>query len=269
VDGTDRSAYSAQITGLQSATSYRVRGYVKTTLDGTTVMAYSDVITCTTVDLIPATVGNVTTSLTEDCTISVSSGISDLGTGVLIEKGFCWKMGSAPTLDDCDGYKAVTDGSDESYSVSITGLRYNHTYYICAYSKTDIDGETFISYSSTSTRATRSIGLTYDIKLSDDYIEISMSCDDNFTNKMTDWSMAIVKEGNSEIAINDASYVTAEKNADTGKYVAKLTDLSSDITYVVRLRVRYNNEYYIYQDTESISLLKGPSLDDIDDPEFK
>jgi hypothetical protein len=96
-----------------------------------------------------------------------------------------------------------------------------------------------------------------------------MSCDDNFTNKMTDWSMAIVKEGNSEIAINDASYVTAEKNADTGKYVAKLTDLSSDITYVVRLRVRYNNEYYIYQDTESISLLKGPSLDDIDDPEFK
>jgi hypothetical protein len=269
VEGSERSTYSATITDLQVGTSYRVRGYVKTSMDGSTTTAYTDVITISTLDLVLSTIKSVTTSLTEDCTINVSSGISNLGTGELIEKGFCWKVGSAPTLEECDGYKAVTDGSDESYSLSITGLRYNHTYYICAYAKTRIGDETFVSYSSASTRATRSVSLTYDVKLSDDYIEVSMSCGESFANKLTEWSAAIIKEGDREIAADDISYVVARKNTDTGKYVAKLLGLNSNYTYVVRLRVKYDNEYYIYQDTESINLLKGPSLDDIDDPEFK
>jgi hypothetical protein len=269
VEGTEQSTYSATITGLQIGTAYRLRGYTKTLCEGTTLIAYTEVISGTTNDIVAASMNNTSTSLTDDCTIDVSSGIYSLGSGKLIEKGFCWKIDSKPTLEDCDGYKAVTDGSDDSFSTSISGLHYNSTYYICAYAKTETDGETSISYSSSSSRSTKSISFTYSTSLSDDYIEISMSCNDSYMNKMTEWSAAIVKEGGSEIELNDQSYTTATKDSSTGKYVVKITGLKTSTTYVIRMRAKYNNEYYIYQNTSNIGTLKGPSKEDMDNPDIK
>jgi hypothetical protein len=269
VEGTDRSSYSATITGLQSGTSYRLRGYTKTTIEGTTLVAYTDAVTGTTIDKVAATMKSISTSLADDCTISASSGISKLGTGELIEKGFCWKIDSAPTLEDCDGHQAVTDGSDESYSASISGLHYNSTYYVRAYAKTKVDDETLVSYSSSSSESTKSISLSYSTTVDDTSIQISMSCGDSFADKMTGWSAAIVKEGDSEVTLNDKSYISATLDSSTNKYVVKFTGLKTSTTYVIRMRAQYNNEYYIYQDTSNISSLKGPSKGDMNNPDIK
>jgi hypothetical protein len=200
----------------------------------------------------------------------MSSGINSMGTGELVEKGFCWKIDGSPTLEDCDGYKAVSGGSDESYSVSIEGLHYNSTYYVRSYAKTEIDGDTLISYSAYDIRTTSSIAFYYSTNSGDDYIEISMSCDDRFLNKMTEWSAAIVKERNSnEITLDDNSYTSAKKDPSTNEYVAKLTGLKANTDYMIRMRVKYNNDYYIYQDISYIGTLRSPSKGDIDDPVIK
>jgi metal-dependent HD superfamily phosphatase/phosphodiesterase len=269
VEGTDRSSYSTTLTGLQVGTSYRLRGYTKTALDGNTLVAYTDVITASTYDKVAATMYYISTSLEDDCKISMTGGINNLGSGDLVEKGFCWKIDASPTLESCDGHVAVKDGSDDSYSTSVDGLHYNSTYYIRAYAKTVIDGDTLVSYSSYDTRTTRSIDISYSTTSSDDYIEISMSCDDSFANKMTEWSAAIVREGDSEISLNENSYTAAQKDTETNKYVAKLTGLKANTTYVIRMRAKYNNDYYIYQNTSNISSLKGPSKGDIDNPVIK
>jgi hypothetical protein len=96
-----------------------------------------------------------------------------------------------------------------------------------------------------------------------------MSCDNSLAEKMSGWSVAIVKEGDNEIALNDNSYTSATKDDDTNQYVAKLTGLKANTSYVIRIRALYNKEYYIYQDTKSLSLLKTPSKGDIDNPNFK
>jgi hypothetical protein len=270
VDGTDRSSFSATITGLQAGTSYRLRGYTKTILDGTTIVGYSDVITATTMDKVAATMSRISISLEDDCTIGMSSGINSMGTGELVEKGFCWKIDGSPTLEDCDGYKAVSGGSDESYSVSIEGLHYNSTYYVRSYAKTKIDGDTLVAYSSYNSLRTRSIDFNYSYTTGEDYIEIGMSCDNSFANKMTEWSAAIVKEGdNDEITLDDNSYTSAKKDSSTNLYVAKLTGLKINTTYVIRMRAKYNNDYYIYQNAWDISTLRDPSKEDIDNPVIK
>jgi hypothetical protein len=270
VDGTDRSSFSATITGLQAGTSYRLRGYTKTILDGTTIVGYSDVITTSTNDKVAATMDYISISLDDNCTINMSGGINSMGTGELVEKGFCWKIDGSPTLEDCDGYKAVSGGSDESYSVSIEGLHYNSTYYVRSYAKTKIDGDTLVAYSSYNSLRTRSIDFNYSYTTGEDYIEIGMSCDNSFANKMTEWSAAIVKEGdNDEITLDDNSYTSAKKDSSTNLYVAKLTGLKINTTYVIRMRAKYNNDYYIYQNAWDISTLRDPSKEDIDNPVIK
>jgi hypothetical protein len=268
VEGTDRSSYSATLTGLQVGTSYRLRGYTKTALDGTTLVSYTDVITAATYDKVAATLFNFNIYLEDDCKISMSGGITNLGSGELVEKGFCWKIDASPTLESCDGHVAVKDGSDDSYSTSVDGLHYNSTYYIRAYAKTVIDGDTLVSYSSSNTVTTRSIYINWSSSNSDDYISIGMSCDDSYAAKITEWSAAIIKEGDDEIALNEDSYTIAQKNTDSNYYVAELTGLKANTTYVIRLRANYNNEYYIYQDV-STSTAKGPSKEDMDNPVIK
>jgi hypothetical protein len=96
-----------------------------------------------------------------------------------------------------------------------------------------------------------------------------MSCDDNYEDNITEWSAAIVREGNTKITLDDNSYTSAKIDSDTNKYVVKFTGLTNSSTYVIRMRAQYNNEYYIYQDTGNINLLRGPSKGDIDNPDIK
>jgi hypothetical protein len=263
VSSTDNYTYSTVISGLEQGTTYIVRGYLKSTYNDQTLTSYSDALTCATNDLISAKFGSVRATLANDTTISVSVGITDLGNGELTEKGFCWKIDQAPTLDDCDGSQAVSTGSNENYTVAISSLHYNTTYYICAYAKTKIGEETLISYSDYITKDTKDIGISYDLSLGEDYVDITLSCEDDYKNNISEWSAAIIKEGDTTITVTDESYTMANNG------VSHLTGLKTATTYVARIRAKHKDGYYIYQDTKSFSSLRGPSKDDMNDPDIK
>jgi hypothetical protein len=263
VSSTDNYTYSAVINGLEQGTTYIVRGYLKSTYNDQTLTSYSDALTCATNDFKSAKFGFVTATFANDTTISVSGGITDLGNGELTEKGYCWKIDQAPTLDDCDGSQAVSTGSNENYTATISSLHYNTTYYIRAYAKTKMGDETLISYSGYTELSTNNI-ISYTLSLGEDYVDITLSCLDDYKNNISEWSAAIIKEGDTTITVTDESYTVADE-----KNVVHLTGLKTATTYTVRIRAKHKDGYYIYQDTKSFSSLRGPSKDDMNDPDIK
>ncbi len=267
-EGTDRSSFSVAITGLESGTPYRLRAYTKTTLEGITIVGYSDVVTGTTKDRVSATMKSVSANLIDDCTLSASSGISSLGTGELIEKGFCWKAGDVPTLEDCDGSTVVNDGTADAYSTSISNLHYNTSYYIRSYAITEIEGETVVSYSSYTRQSTVTITLDYTVtNVSDSYIQLSLSCSDYYADQLTAFDAAVIKVGNEEVT--PSSYTSATKDETGSTYSVKIENLTSYTDYVILLRAKHKGGYYITQETGVISTAKKPSKDDINLPSVK
>jgi hypothetical protein len=88
VEGTAQGAYSATITGLTYSTEYRVRSYVKTTLDGKTQVSYSNILTATTSDLTGVTFKASSCTAKTTSSLTIEGGITDLGDGEITEKGF-------------------------------------------------------------------------------------------------------------------------------------------------------------------------------------
>jgi hypothetical protein len=263
INSSDNYTYSTVISGLEKGTAYIVRGYLKSTYNGQTLTAYSDALTCSTNNLVAAQFETVKATLDDDTTFSIIGGITDLGNSELLEKGFCWKINQSPTLEDCDGALAVSTGSNEYYTTVLNNLHYNTTYYIRAYAKTQIGEETLISYSDYIAKDTKDIGIIYELSLGEDYVNITMACMDDYKNDISEWSAAIVKEGNA-ITVNDVTYTVADKDN-----ISHLTGLKTNTTYIVRIRAKHKGGYYIYQDTDSFSSLRGPSKGDMDNPDIK
>jgi hypothetical protein len=124
--------------------------------------------------------------------------------------------------------------------------------------------ETLISYSNYTTRYTKNIGISYDLSLGEDYVDITLSCGNDYKNEISEWSAAIIKEGDTTITVTDESYTVADENN-----VVHLTGLKTATTYTVTIRAKHKAGYYIYRDTSSFSSLRGPSKDDMNDPDIK
>jgi hypothetical protein len=273
VNSTDK-VFFATLQDLQPQTKYYVRAYAIYQVSGESFSGVSDVLSYTTNAVSYATFRSLTCTSQTFNSLTVTTGISEIGDGDLEEKGFMWRKGTNGTItfDNCEGTQIVQDEDNYNFSATISDLESGTGYLFRAYAKTVFNGETKISYSDALYCATNDLtplGITWVTALSDDYIELSISCDENYADKLTEWSAAIIKEGNEEVASDDISYTSAVEDASTNKYVVKFTGLKINTTYVIRIRAKYNNEYYIYQDTGNISSLKGPNEDDIDDPTIK
>jgi hypothetical protein len=273
VNTTDK-VFFVTLQDLQPNTRYYVRAYAIYQVSGETFSGVSDVMSYTTSDVSSASFRSLTCTSQTFNSVTVTTGISDIGDGVLEEKGFIWRQGTNGTiaLSNCDGTQIVQSADNYNFSATISNLQSGTGYLLRAYAKTVYNGETSIYYSDAlycTTNDITPLGIAYETTLSDDYIELSISCDENYADKLTEWSAAIIKEGNVEIASDEISYTSAVENTSTNRYVVKLTGLKTNTTYVIRIRAKYNNEYYIYQDTGNISSLKGPNEDDIDDPTIK
>ncbi|MFU8843752.1 MAG: fibrobacter succinogenes major paralogous domain-containing protein [Bacteroidales bacterium] len=125
VTGSDDISVSADLTGLQNATTYHYR--IKAT--NAVNVTYSEDITFTTqngiISLATADITNVTAN-------SATSGgnITNDGGASVLQRGVCWSTGSNPTLDD--NYTQDGAGSG-TYTSEITGLNGNTHYYVRAY----------------------------------------------------------------------------------------------------------------------------------------
>ncbi len=117
--------FEVAMTGLTPNKTYHVRAYA-TNAKGT---AYGDDLTFTTTEGLPV----VTTSgITEITATSAKGGgeVTDQGASNVTERGICWGTSHNPTIS---GTHASNGTGAGSYTVSMTNLTPNATYYVRAY----------------------------------------------------------------------------------------------------------------------------------------
>lgn len=117
--------FEVAMTGLTPNKTYHVRAYA-TNAKGT---AYGDDLTFTTTEGLPV----VTTSgITEITATSAKGGgeVTDQGASNVTERGICWGTSHNPTIS---GTHANSGTGAGSYTVSMTNLTPNATYYVRAY----------------------------------------------------------------------------------------------------------------------------------------
>ena len=125
--GTGIGGFSVSITGLTANTTYYVRAYAINS-QGT---SYGDEVNFTTLQnatLPSVTTANVT-SITETTALGGGNVTAD-GGATVTERGICWSTNPNPTTNSSH---ALSGSGTGSFTVSITSLTANTTYYVRAY----------------------------------------------------------------------------------------------------------------------------------------
>jgi hypothetical protein len=121
--------FTVSLTGLTQNTTYYIRAYA-TNEAGT---GYGDVLTFTTEEEIVITAPTVTTNEISEfaATTAIGGGtITDAGNGTISECGVCWSTNENPTTN---GSHATGQLNEGAFTVNMTGLSGNTTYYVRAY----------------------------------------------------------------------------------------------------------------------------------------
>lgn len=128
-------SFNSELTNLKPNTLYYVRAYAVNQYGH----GYSDDVVQFTTP--PAEVKLRTKSVTERTHNEATCGgkITDLGGNTITERGVCWNISKSPTINN--NHSASTDKTDE-FSVRMTNLTPQATYYVRAYVKTSM-GETY------------------------------------------------------------------------------------------------------------------------------
>lgn len=126
----ESESFSTTLTGLTPGAAYIIRAYATNALG----IGYSTAITVvTSSDNVPV-VSAVTTSELTATSIHAEATLQDTGSSEVTQVGFCWSTESSlPTIDSNSHAEATLQMSDNSFSLDITGLSPNTTYYIRAY----------------------------------------------------------------------------------------------------------------------------------------
>jgi uncharacterized protein (TIGR02145 family) len=154
-DGGGTGSFVSSLTGLLFNTIYYVRAYAINNA-GTT---YGNEVSFTT---LPVFIPSVTTDFISNITANSATcggNVTDDGGATVTARGICWSISQNPTVDDSHANDISDTGS---YSINLTGLSGNITYYVRAYA-TNIAGTTYGSQLSftTETGITDTDGNTY------------------------------------------------------------------------------------------------------------
>lgn len=123
--GAGLGEFTAQMTGLQAGTLYHVRAYA-TNSQGT---SYGQEVSFTTLSDPPTVVTTQISNIGQNSALGGGTVTSD-GGSVVTERGICWSLSHNPTIDDTHANNGTGTGS---YTVEMTGLTPNETYYVRAY----------------------------------------------------------------------------------------------------------------------------------------
>lgn len=125
-NGTGVGSFTVQMTGLTPSTGYYVRAYAKNS-EGT---SFGNEESFTTPGIsVPTVSTQSVTNITR--TTALGGGVvSSDGGAAVIERGICWSSSPNPTISGSHVASGVGEGS---YSVQMTGLTPNTTYYVKAY----------------------------------------------------------------------------------------------------------------------------------------
>jgi len=217
-NGTGVGTYTVDLTGLSANTTYYVRAYAINSV-GT---SYGDNVTFTTDSGLP----EVTTNSVSSITTAVAEGeVTDEGSSSVTERGICWSTSPNPTTTDTHASNGTGTGT---YTVNLTGLTANTTYYVRAYA---INSEG-TSYGDNITFTTEN-----------DMPEVVTSSVSSITTDAVAEG-EVTDEGSSSVTERGICWSTSPNptTADThdsngtgiGTYSVNLTGLTSNTTYYVR-----------------------------------
>jgi len=220
VFGSGTGEFNINITGLTHATTYYIRAYATNSLG----IAYGNVLSFTTLALLPTI---STSEIINITTTSATSGgsISSDGGATVTARGICYSTTPNPTILN----NTVESGSGIGYfSANITGLTLSAKYYIRAY-------------------ATNSTGTAYGNELS--FIAaliptVSTTAISNITVATAISGGNVTSDGGDSVTARGICYsITANPTIansiinvgnGTGAYSATIFELASSTTYYVR-----------------------------------
>ena len=221
--GSGMGAFSVEMTGLSQNTTYYVRAYAINSA-GT---SYGSEVSFTTTHNIsaPSVMTVQVTNITQ--TSAMSGGIvSDDGGAPVTERGVCWSTSQAPSVN---GSHASNGSGTGGYTVQLTGLTANTTYYVRAY-------------------AINSAGTSYGNELSfttaPDLPTVTTSAVSNITQTTALGGGDVVSDGGSAVMQRGVCWSTsqnpslsdshASSGMGTGSFTVQMTGLTSNTTYYVR-----------------------------------
>lgn len=126
-NGTGTGGYTVNMTGLTAKTHYYVRAYAKNSAG----VSYGNEVDFTTPQNVSAP--TVTTSQVTNVQQTTATGggnVTNSGGATVTERGICWSTSHNPTTS---GSHASNGTGTGSFTVNMTGLTANTTYYVRAY----------------------------------------------------------------------------------------------------------------------------------------
>ena len=122
-------SFNVTVGGLGKGTTYYVRVYGKNALGlkpSNTYKTFTTIATITSVGTLPVTQIDVVNGRAQ-----FNGTITEVGSSIYSEKGFCYNTSGEPTVSDTKYTVSGTSGGDYYYSCA--GLATNTTYYVRAY----------------------------------------------------------------------------------------------------------------------------------------
>ena len=221
IDGSGSGVFLSNITGLAGNTKYYVRAYA-TNSTGT---IYGEEISFTT-NNIPTVFTNTVTSITPTTLVCGGNVTSD-GNATVTERGLCWSTSPNPTIN---GNKTSSGTGRGSFSITITGLNENTTYYIRAYA-TNSNGT---AYGDTRTAQTQSTTIP----------SVTTANVTSITANSAVCGGNVTSDGYSTVTARGVCWSTSPNptisnskttnGTGTGSFTSNITGLTANTTYYVR-----------------------------------
>jgi hypothetical protein len=272
VDKTALKTFSTTIEGLMRGTYYCVRAYVITETEGIQSIAYSDLQSINTPEIQGAQFGGFSSG-SSSRTLSVTTGIDDLGEGTFVEKGFLWKevidWDWDLTLDNYEGIIKVTDQDNSNYSATITGLKPSTSYFVNSYAITEVAGQQIISYWGTLHMSTDNLNVGISAKERNcDYMILDVDFYDDYNLQEVN---VICTEDADKTNVKTVEATVSANNSQ--RYTAKVDGLEKETNYRITYSCVFSdgieytyNGYWSYSTT---AVKVAPQIGDKTSPDKK
>ena len=247
--GTGTGSFTVNMTGLTANTTYYVRAYAKNSA-GT---AYGSEVSFTTLQNV--NVPTVTTSDVTNITQTTATGggnVTATGNADVTERGICWSTSHNPTTSDSHASSGTGTGS---FTVNMTGLTADTTYYVRAYAK-------------------NSAGTAYGSEVSFTTLQnvtiptVTTSDVTNITQTTATGGGNVTATGNADVTERGICWSTshnpttssshASSGTGTGSYTVNMTGLTANTTYYVRAYAK-NSAGTAYGSEVSFTTLTPPT----------
>lgn len=278
---SDDDEFTETVDSLKHDTHYYVSSYAITTIAERNDTTYSWPTSFRTSNIEQPQMKSIEWISASTHSVTVSCGIENKGDGEILERGFIWlkdpldgywKNPDFSSEDNYTAFKAVTDGTNESYSLEITGLEINTGYYFRSYVKMKYAGVEYYAYSNSQPWSTEDYSLPYHTSPIVDNDSITYSSAVVEANIHDEGNCTIIKKGFVVSKADVDNYPTLTShlyNIELGleeAFRTKLTNLTYNTRYAVRSYVvcklddEEEEKYYSYVSTFWTSSPNGPTF---------